>query len=237
MIEIVEKLWIIFMKISTKIDLTKEFYSGLGLSKLVPCLATVLSVLSLLNGDYSNRCVSVLVGSCEMWYAVVLIVRQLYVILEPNDCRRWVGLNVAFQVHIVLQSLSKTWSRCCDNWCKFDFNVYVTAGSTSNSILGNAVISSTVFLVNGCDLQYVTAAKMKKRILEWNEVQFCLLQKKLLLPINWSTSWQNCVILPAPCYSRWRETVCVASQFNGLSLAHHKRSGWVVADNRRSSNL
>lgn len=136
-------------------DGLEQIHSRLGLSESVGGLAHIISVLALLNGDHTQRRVGVLVGGGEMGDAVVLVVGQLDVVLGPDDGRWRVRLDVALQIHVVLQSLSQPGLWHSDHWGELHFHVDVTPVALADSIVRHAVVGAAVLLLHGLDAQDV----------------------------------------------------------------------------------
>lgn len=136
-------------------DRLEEIDARLRLSKAIGGLAHIISVLALLNGDHTERRVGVLVGGGKVRDAVVLVVGQLNVVLGPHDGRWRIGLNVALQVHVVLQSLSQTRTRHGDHWCELHLHVDVAPVALAHSIVGHAVVGAAILLLHRLDAQGV----------------------------------------------------------------------------------
>lgn len=118
------------------------------LSQLVDSLAFVVAVLTLLDCDDAQSRVGELIGGGEVRDAVVLVVRQNDVVLDPDDCGWWIGFDVTFNVHVVLQSLPETRTRGSDDRRELDFQVDVSAISTAHTVVSNAIVRSTIFLAH-----------------------------------------------------------------------------------------
>lgn len=127
----------------------------LGTSQLVDRLAHIVSVLSLLDRNYADRGVCVLVRGGEMGDGEVLIIGQLHLVLHPDYGWRRVRLNVALQIHVVLQSLSESWPGHLDDGRELHLQVHVTSIALAHSIVSDAVVCATVLLAHSCDLQDV----------------------------------------------------------------------------------
>lgn len=125
---------------------------GLSLAQLVNGLTDVVAVLSLFNGDHPNGRVGEFIGCCEMRNAVMLVVRQLHVIFDPNDGRQRICFDVTFQIHVVLQGLTQSRSWHCDHWSEFNFQINIPTIAFADTIVGNAIICATIFFAYGVDL-------------------------------------------------------------------------------------
>lgn len=130
-------------------SLTEKLDFRFSGAEFVGCTAHVLSVLPFFYSNNSNRCVSIFIRGREVRYAVMLIIRQLYVVLEPDDSWRRISFYVALQIHIVLQSLPESWPRSCDHWREFNLHVNVTSSTASNAILSDAIICSAILFSYG----------------------------------------------------------------------------------------
>lgn len=89
---------------------------------------------------------------------VVLIVGELDFVLDPNNGRRRVSLNVALEVHVILEGLAQTRPRHGDHWRKLHLHCNVSTGAFSNSILGYTVVGASVFLPDLSNFQDVAPA-------------------------------------------------------------------------------
>lgn len=86
----------------------------------------------------------------------VLIVGQLHLVLDPDYGWWRVRLDVALQIHVVLQSLAESWPGHLDDGRKLHFQVYVTTIALAHTIVSDAVVCATVLLPHSCDLQDIT---------------------------------------------------------------------------------
>ena len=63
---------------------------------------------------------------------------------------------MALQIGVKLQSLTDSFANDFYRGCKFDFDVDVTTGTDADNICGDAVVGSTMILVNAGKVQYVS---------------------------------------------------------------------------------
>lgn len=85
----------------------------------------------------------------------MLIIGKDYVVLQPNNGRGRISLDVTLQIHIVLKSLSKSGMWDGDNWSKLHLQVDVSFVALANTVIGHTVIGATIFLLNRFYLEYV----------------------------------------------------------------------------------
>lgn len=140
-------------------DSLEEMDFRFVLSQLVDSLALVVTVLTLLDRDDAQSRVGELIGGGEVRDAVVLVVRQDDVVLDPDDCGWWIGFNVTLDVHVVLQSLTQTRTRGGDDRRELDFQVDISAISTTDSVVSHAIVRSTVFLAHRSDLHDISVVR------------------------------------------------------------------------------
>ena len=63
---------------------------------------------------------------------------------------------MALQIGVELQSLTDSFANDFYRWCEFDFDVHVTTGTDAHNICGDAVIGSSMILVNAGKVQNVS---------------------------------------------------------------------------------
>lgn len=134
-------------------DCFEQMYLCLSLAQLVHRLANVVAVLTLLNCNHTDGRISEFIGGGKVRDTVMLIVRQLHVVLDPNNGWQRISFDMALQIHVILKGLTKARTRNSDDGCEFNFQIDVTAISFAHTIVGNAIICATIFLANGVDLQ------------------------------------------------------------------------------------
>lgn len=157
----IERLASIVMRLTTSRrtdwnDSFEEMNLGFILTQLVDSFTLIISILALFDRDNSQCRICELISSCKMWDTVMLIVGEDDVVLDPNDCWRRVCFYVTFNVHVVLERLAQSRSRCGDYWRKFDLQIDVTTITPANTIVSNTIVSSTIFLAHWCYLQNVS---------------------------------------------------------------------------------
>ena len=136
--------------------LTKKFNLCFCRTKLVSSFTCVHSKLLFFNSNNTKSGVCVLISSCEMRNTIMLIVRQLNLILVPANGRWWVSFYVAFQIHVILQSLTKAWPGRSNYRRKLNFKINISPGSSTDSILSHAIVRSTIFFTYRRDFQCVS---------------------------------------------------------------------------------
>lgn len=136
-------------------DRLEEIDTRLGITKTIRCLAHIVAILALLDRDDAQRRIGVLIGGGKVRDGIMLIVGQLYVILGPNDSWRRVRLNVALQIHVVLQRLTQAWSRHRYNRRKFHLDIDVATISLADAVVGHTVVGAAILLLHRLDAQYV----------------------------------------------------------------------------------
>lgn len=125
-------------------SLTEKFDFRFSGAEFVGGATYVFSILPFFYSNHSDRCIGIFIRGCKVWYAVMLIIRQLYVVFEPDNGWRRIRFYVALQIHVVLQGLSESWPRGCDYGREFDLHVNVTPGTASNAVLSDAIIRSAI---------------------------------------------------------------------------------------------
>lgn len=90
----------------------------------------------------------------------MLVVGELSFILDPDDGGRRVSLNVALEIHVVLEGLTQTRSRHSDHRRKLYLDGNVPAGALAHSVLGHAVVRATILLADLGDFQNVAPGKL-----------------------------------------------------------------------------
>lgn len=130
-------------------SLTEKFNFRFSSAQFIGSATYVFSILSFFYSNNSNRCISIFIRGCKVWYAVMLIIWQLYVVFEPDDGWWRICFHMTLQIHIVLQSLSESWPRSCDYWGEFNLDVNVTSGAASNAVLSDAVIRPAILFSYG----------------------------------------------------------------------------------------
>lgn len=136
-------------------DCLEQIDTRLGIAKTICRLAHIIAVLPLLNRNDAQRRVGVLIGGGEVRDCVVLIVGQLDVILGPDNGWWGIRLDVALQIHVVLQRLAETWPGHSYNWCELHLHVDVATITFADAVVCNAVVGATILLLHGLDAQYV----------------------------------------------------------------------------------
>lgn len=145
-------------KITFLYSLTEKFNFRFSSAQFVGSATYVFPILPFFYSNNSNRCVSIFIRGCKVWYAVMLIIRQLYVVFEPDNGWWRICFYMTLQIHIVLQSLTESWPRSCDHWREFNLHVNVTSGAASNAVLSDAIIRSAILFPYGRDFQRVATA-------------------------------------------------------------------------------
>ncbi len=64
--------------------------------------------------------------------------------------------NSTFQIHVVLQSLTNSFSSCIYNGCKLHFHINVASRAPADSVVRNTIIYAAVIFVYGVDLQNIS---------------------------------------------------------------------------------
>lgn len=136
-------------------DCLEEIDTRLSIAKTICGLAHIVTILTLLDCDHTQRGIGILIGGGKVRDNIVLIVGQLYVILGPDNCRRWVCLNVALQIHVILQSLTEAGTWHCDNRCKFNLHIDITTIALADTIIGHTVVGAAILLLHRLDAQHV----------------------------------------------------------------------------------
>lgn len=129
-------------------DGLEQIDARLRLAKAIGGLAHIIAVLTLLDRDHAERRVGVLVGGGKVRDAVVLVVGQLDVILGPHNGRRRVRLDVALQIHVVLQGLSQPGPGHGDHWRELHLHVDVATIALADAIVGHAVVGAAILLLH-----------------------------------------------------------------------------------------
>lgn len=136
-------------------DCLEEIDTRLSIAKTICGLAHIVTILTLLDCDHTQRGIGVLISGGKVRDNIVLIVGQLNIILGPDN--RWWGirLDVALQIHVILQRLSQTWPWHSDNRCKFNLHIDITTIALAHSIVRYTVVGATILLLHRLDAQNV----------------------------------------------------------------------------------
>lgn len=134
----------------------EEMHFLFYLTELIDRPTHVIAVLTFLDRHHTQSGIGVLVRGGEMRYPVMLIIGQNDVVLQPYDGRWRIRLNMALQVHVILQCLAKARMWDGDDRREFHLQMDIPFVALTHAVIGHTVIRAAVLLLHRFDFKYVS---------------------------------------------------------------------------------